>query len=86
MNQKVTVKTQRGDLCYFIIDPSQNIANQLAQVHSSTVGHDITYTMTETQVQMIDYFHDEVMGAHEILSIEDTAEPVSLQWNAVTSE
>ena len=30
---------------------------------------------------MVDYFCDSVIGVHEILSVEDTDEAVSLQWN-----
>lgn len=81
MNQKITIKTEAGDISYFIIDPHQAIDKQLATLHGGEIGHGITYRLTKTQVQMVDYFCDSVIGAHEILSVEDTDEAVSLQWN-----
>ena len=42
------------------------------------------YKLTKTQIQTIDNFCGEVMFAHEILSVENTHEPVSLQWTMVT--
>ena len=80
MNQKITVRTHSGELRSFIIDPTRDIPGQLAKVHNSSVGHGITYEMTDTQIQTIDYFCGEVMFAHQILSVEDTDAPVSLQW------
>lgn len=84
MNQKITVRTHNGNVCYFIIDPAQDISQQLAQVHGGSVGHGITYEMTATEIQTIDYYCGSVMFAHKIQSIVETDEPVSLQWNPVT--
>lgn len=83
MNQKITIKTEAGEISYFIVDPDQAIDQQLAILHGREIGHGITYRLTETQVQMVDYFCDSVIGAHEILSIEDTDEAVSLRWNPI---
>ena len=83
MNRKITVRTHRGDLRSFILDPAQDIPQQLATVHRGQIGHGITYQMTETEIQTIDYFCGEVMFAHKILSVEDTREPVSLKWTTI---
>lgn len=85
MNQKITIKTEAGEISYFILDPDQAIDQQLAILHGREIGHGITYRLTETQVQMVDYFCDSVIGAHEILSIEDTDEAVSLRWNPINA-
>ena len=83
MNKKITVKTQSGSICYFIIDDAQNIEAQLARLHGQSADHGITFRMTETQIQMVDYYCHDVIGSHLILSTEDTTEPVSLQWHPV---
>lgn len=83
MNKKITIKTDRGEVYNFIIDPQQEMDVQLAQLLGGENGHGITYRMTETQIQMVDYYYNSVIGAHEILSMVDTDEPVSLQWNPV---
>ena len=63
MNQKITIKTEAGEISYFIFDPDQAIDQQLAILHGGEIGHGITYRLTETQVQMVDYFCDSVIGA-----------------------
>ena len=83
MNRKIIVKTQQGNICYCILDYEQNVEAQLAQVLGYTDGHGITARMTATQIQLVDYYLNDVIGAHDILSIEDTAETVSLQWNTI---
>lgn len=83
MNKKITIKTDRGEVYNFIIDPQQEMDVQLTQLLGGENGHGITYRMTETQIQMVDYYYNSVIGAHEILSVVDTNEPVSLQWNSV---
>ena len=83
MNKKITIKTDRGEVYNFIIDPQQEMDVQLTQLLGGENGHGITYRMTETQIQMVDYYYNSVIGAHEILSVVDTDEPVSLQWNPV---
>ena len=83
MNKKITIKTDRGEVYNFIIDPQQEMDVQLAQLLGGENGQGITYRMTETQIQMVDYYYNSVIGAHEILSVVDTNEPVSLQWNSV---
>lgn len=85
MHQKITVRTQRGDICYCIIDTEQDIESQLAQVHGLSAGHGITARMTETQIQLVDYYYNDVIGAHDILSIEKTSDPISLRWNTESS-
>ena len=86
MNRKITVRTQNGRICYFIIDPRQNIASQLAKVHGDSVGHGITYDMTDTQIRKLDYYCNEVIAYHEILRAEDTADEISLQWSDAATE
>ncbi len=86
MNKKITVKTQIGDIRYCIIDFNQDVDNQLAQVHGHDGNHGISARLTDTQILVVDYFHDSLMGAHDILAIEDTDAPVSLKWNTVTQE
>lgn len=81
MNQKITVKTQRGDICYFIIDPEKDIDAQLAHLHGHTSDHGVTARMRNHRIELVDYFHNDVMGFHDILSVEDTTEEVSLRWN-----
>ena len=86
MNPKITVRTQCGEICYCIIDPAQNVDSQLAQLHGQTVGHGITFRMTETQIQQVDYYCNDVMGSHQILTVEETDEPISLQWNPINNQ
>lgn len=33
MNRKITIRTGRGEICYFIIDPQQKLEDQLARLH-----------------------------------------------------
>ena len=84
MNKKITVRTHNGKICYFVIDPAKNISQQLAQVHGGSEGHGISYEMTETEIQTVDYYCNCVMFAHQILSVEETEEAVSLQWNPIS--
>lgn len=43
MNQKITIKTEAGEISYFILDPDQAIDQQLAILHGREIGHETTF-------------------------------------------
>lgn len=87
MNKKITIKAQNSSICYCIVDFEGNVEDQLLQVHS--LGDNfrgITVRMTDTSIQLVDYFHNDIIGSHDILSIEETTEEVSLHWHRIDAQ
>lgn len=81
MNTKVTVRTERGDVWSFVLDESAPLQPQLEQLTGVRSGNGLAPRLTETELQVVDYYHDEPMGIFRILKREPVELPASATWN-----
>ena len=79
MNQKYTVKAPNGKTVFCILSSDTPKEEQLSTVFSLH-GGGVSVRYTDKEILVMDYFHDDPMASFPILSIEDTALPVSLKW------
>lgn len=81
MNTKLTVRTEHGDIWSCVLDENAPLQPQLEQLTGIRSGGGLAPRLTETELQIVDYFHDEPQGIFTILKREATEEPVSPEWN-----
>ena len=83
MNIKYTVKNvDNGCVLSCVLDPNENIEDQLTQVFKITPGHGIGVYVRDSEIEVTDYYHASSMAEFEILSKTETPDPVSKQWTA----
>ena len=82
MNKKITVRTNSGTVCYCILSGNENLEEQFNEWYfgSKHPGGGVCVRFDEQTLSVVDYFHGESMADFEILSIEDTDEPVLTKW------
>ena len=81
MNTKITVRTEQGDIWSCVLDEGAPIMPQLEQLTGIRAGGGLAPRLTETELQIVDYFHDEPQGVFVILRREPTEAPVCLTWD-----
>lgn len=81
MNKKLTVKNTFGKTVYCVLSESQPFKEQLMEVLSLREGYGYTVEYDENHVSVKDVRTNETVGKFIILSLADTEEEVSLQWN-----
>ena len=84
MNIKYTVQNQdnkRKISC--IVDGTKNLDVQFDEVFKIARGHGIGVYVRENQLELTDYYHGSAMAIFDILSKEETTEPVDLTWTDV---
>jgi hypothetical protein len=82
MNKKITARNERGIVCYCILSGEDSIEEQfnLWYFDSRHPGGGVCVRFDTSKISVVDYFHAESMADFEILSIEDTDEPVMTKW------
>ena len=81
MNIKLTVQNQdnkRKISC--VLDGEKDIEHQLEQVFQISPGHGIGVFVRENEIEITDYYHASSMAGFDILSKEETTQPVELKW------
>ena len=83
MNVKYTVKNvDNGRVLSCVLDPNENIEDQLTQVFKITPGHGIGVFVRDSEIEVTDYYHASCMATFEILSKEETDAPLRTEWTA----
>ena len=81
MNVKYTVKNvDNGRVLSCVLDPNENIEDQLTRVFKITPGHGIGVFVRDSEIEVTDYYHASSMAAFEILSKEPTDAPLRIEW------
>ena len=81
MNKKLTVKNTFGKTVYCVLSETKPFKEQLMEVLSLHEGYGYTVEYDENHVSVKDVRTNETVGKFIILSLADTEEEVSLQWN-----
>ena len=82
MNTKLTVKAQNGKTLRCVLSNDANLENQLEKMLHAD-GGGLCVRIEYGEIRVVDYFHNETVGAFKILSKEDTEETVSLKWTEI---
>ncbi len=84
MNVKYTVQnTDNKRILSCILDSEKDIETQLEEVFHIARGHGVGVFVRESEIEITDYYHASAMASFDILSREETNEPVDLKWTEV---
>ena len=86
MNKKVTVKTEHGDIVYCVVSDESPIADQLGKFWKTDGHGGLSTRLENNQIQIVDYFHNELFAFFDILSIEDTELDVDYKWKQIIGD
>ena len=86
MNKKVTVKTEHGDIVYCVVNGESPIEKQLGNFWNTDGNGGLSTRLKNNQIQIVDYFHDELFAFFDILSIEDTELEVDYKWKQIIGD
>ena len=84
MNKKFTVRTPRGETAYCVLSREKDYGYQLEEMMQVGHSNGVCVEVDETWISVLDYYHAETMAKFEILSTEETEEPVTAEWKPVT--
>ena len=84
MNIKFTLKNiDTNKIISCTVDGNQDIENQLETAFGIDHGHGVGVYLREKEVEISDYYHGSAMAIFDILSKEETLDPVDLKWTEV---
>ncbi len=83
MNKLLTVKAESGRMLTCVLDAERDFAAQLAELLDVRAGYGRSVSFDGQEIRIVDYYCNETLGYFDVLSIEDTAAPVSLHWTEI---
>ena len=87
MNIKYTVQNQDSKrVVSCIVDGEKDLERQFEEVFQIAHGHGIGVFVRENEIELTDYYHASSMAGFDILSREETTEPIHLEWTVVEAQ
>ena len=82
MNKKVTVKRPDGLTMYCILSGEQDLNDQLNVWYygSANPPHGMCVNFDGVTLNIVDYYHADIVESFDVISIEDTNDDVLLKW------
>ena len=79
----ISKNTDNKRILSCILDSEKDIETQFEEVFHIAHGHGIGVFVREGEIEITDYYHASAMASFNILSREETNEPVDLKWTEV---
>ncbi|MBR2406201.1 MAG: hypothetical protein IKB04_04040 [Clostridia bacterium] len=77
MNKRLVMKNPHGNIVSCILSTEIDYKEQLHQVFALSTGQGISAELCTDTVVIRDVFHGETIAEFQVLSLEETTEPVS---------
>ena len=80
MNKKITVTNDNQEQLFCVVSAEQDLEEQMREVLGVTPGYGMSVDIYPDKIKLVDYFHGDTRATFSILSMEDTNDPVCLNW------